>query len=82
MLAGAGAGAGLELNQGWASAVAKAGLCEPISIGSQFWALGANSRFGKPILGIGTIWGFGSQFWALGGDLGFGLRGPGKAPEV
>ena len=26
--------------------------------------------------------GFGSKFWALGGDLGFGLPGPGKAPEV
>ena len=64
--------------------MARAGLCEPM-----LWEpiLG----FGKPILGIGTIFhslvsvkggGFGSQFWALGGDLGFGLRGPGKAPEV
>ena len=83
--------AGLSWDLGWGLNLAlkpRLGLSLKLGFASQF-RLGASFGFwepifgfGKLILGFGTIWGFGSQFWALGGDLGFGLPGPGKAPEV
>ena len=71
--------------QPWALGAKKA------AFGASFGlCLGANFRLWEANFGLWEanfgLWkptlGFGSHIWALGGDLGFGLPGPGKAPEV
>ena len=56
----------------------KAGLCEPISIGSQFWALGANFRFWEANFGLWGNLGFWKPILGFGRRFGLWL----KAPEV